>query len=504
MYLYGMKRFRITTIVMLSALVLPACTKSGTDDPGKEKKDDQPTLVMSVTDLSVSFESQARTFSIKTNSAWVAASSADWVTLNPSSGSGSDKLQDIEITIHENKEADRTAQITVTAAGKLSKSFSVQQARFDDGIPTIDIKAFKSKPVDSSTWYRMTGIVASIANYSYGNFYIVDDTGYLYVYGLTAEKTSENDQSFQEIGLKVGDTVTFVTHRSKYNDIDEAGGTIPAYYEKHIKGSYSGIKASSAPAKWLELPETSASDGFDFLAHYLYDGNNPTDNRSYSYYWDYHNLVARWAAYPMYSNAKGSGTRTDAWALDPLLDPDKQPNLTKVSYHNEAGVFATYTRGHVVPSADRLSRRNNLEVFFGTNITPQHDALNAGIWADLEGKIRGWSYACDTLYVVTGSDCTGSTMVRYDNDGKEVTVPSGLYKALLLYSKADESYIGFAAYFKNDANSSELLTRETPELMSIDKLEEKLGFNFFVNLPEDIQTKVEAENPKDNDWWWTH
>ena len=43
--------------------------------------------------------------------------------------------------------------------------------------------------------------------------------------------------------------------------------------------------------------------------------------------------------------------------------------------------------------------------------------------------------------------------------------------------------------------------------MSIDALEEKLGIDFFVNLPklvgEDKAKEIEAEKPEDNKFWWT-
>lgn len=44
-------------------------------------------------------------------------------------------------------------------------------------------------------------------NTEYGNFHLVDETGDVLVYGLTAEKQSSNDKSFSTLGLKEGDTV---------------------------------------------------------------------------------------------------------------------------------------------------------------------------------------------------------------------------------------------------------------------------------------------------------
>ena len=40
--------------------------------------------------------------------------------------------------------------------------------------------------------------------------------------------------------------------------------------------------------------------------------------------------------------------------------------------------------------------------------------------------------------------------------------------------------------------------------MSIDKLEEKVGVDFFVNLPADVQKNVEAQDPAEVAWWWNN
>ena len=40
--------------------------------------------------------------------------------------------------------------------------------------------------------------------------------------------------------------------------------------------------------------------------------------------------------------------------------------------------------------------------------------------------------------------------------------------------------------------------------MSIDDLEKKVGVDFFVNLPADVQKTVEAQDPKSENWWWNN
>ena len=56
--------------------------------------------------------------------------------------------------------------------------------------------------------------------------------------------------------------------------------------------------------------------------------------------------------------------------------------------------------------------------------------------------------------------------------------------------------------------SSELVPLVTPNQlsMSVKSLEEKLGYQLFVNLDEVLGKEkaaaVKTENPKDNSWWW--
>ena len=145
----------------------------------------------------------------------------------------------------------------------------------------------------------------------------------------------------------------------------------------------------------------------------------------------------------------------------------------------------------------------NLETFFSTNMTPQDNGLNAEAWERLENKVRSWarSSETDTLYVVTGCSVKGSTKYCMDADDKKVTVPVGYYKALLRLAK-DKSYSAVGFWFNNEPNSAGSIQKSMS--MSIDALEEKVGVDFFVNLPDDVEKSVEAQNPAEVAWWWNN
>lgn len=100
----------------------------------------------------------------------------------------------------------------------------------------VTIAEFLQKSVNTTDWYQLTGTIVSIASTTYGNFTIKDDSGEVYVYGLTKEYVDKNDKSFSSIGLKVGDIVTLGTLRAEHNGSPQAGGTPPAFYISHEQG----------------------------------------------------------------------------------------------------------------------------------------------------------------------------------------------------------------------------------------------------------------------------
>ncbi|MBO6248619.1 MAG: DNA/RNA non-specific endonuclease [Bacteroidales bacterium] len=275
--------------------------------------------------------------------------------------------------------------------------------------------------------------------------------------------------------------------------------------EDHHSQVENGYGFKTAPYKWLELPQTKEDDGQEFFTHYMTLGGAKA--RNYSYYWNYDDLVAPWVAYPLCAGNIGSGGRTDQWGLDPLLPDKKQPVL-----YNAYSGFGS--RGHQIPSADRLSKDANIQTFYFTNMTPQDYDFNGGIWANLENQVRTWAKktgstaGTDTLYVVTGCHIGSSTKKAKDNQGKSVSVPEGYFKALLRYKNNDSvGHSGFMACAFYYTNKNEHGTKVTKEhSMSIADLEKKLGYSLFVNLEAKVGAStaktIKEENPATVSWWW--
>ena len=156
-----------------------------------------------------------------------------------------------------------------------------------------------------------------------------------------------------------------------------------------------------------------------------------------------------------------------------------------------------WTRGHQIPSADRLTYAANVSTFVPTNMTPQDYDFNCYIWADLEGKVRDYASTSDTLYVVTGCDVRDSWLkTDSKNTGFQVTVPTAYFKALLRKKGTDYAAVGF--YLPHDTSIAG--GNYMNYILSVDALEEQTGMDFFVNLPvvlgKDRADAIEAADPR--------
>jgi hypothetical protein len=103
----------------------------------------------------------------------------------------------------------------------------------------VTIKEFIDAPESPEVYYELTGVISGLSAGGnavvYGNFDLSDETGTVYVYGLTKEfiavGTTSNDKSFASLGLKDGDKITLRGFRGSYKGKIEVMG---AYFVKLI------------------------------------------------------------------------------------------------------------------------------------------------------------------------------------------------------------------------------------------------------------------------------
>ncbi len=97
------------------------------------------------------------------------------------------------------------------------------------------------------TAYRVKGVCTSIANTTYGNWYLTDETGTVYVYGTLDKKGAT--KNFLSWGMEVGDIVTVEGPMKNYNGTIELVDVTVVSIEKSL------IKVDSLSVSSGEMPK---------------------------------------------------------------------------------------------------------------------------------------------------------------------------------------------------------------------------------------------------------
>lgn len=128
-------------------------------------------------------------------------------------------------------------------------------------------------------------------------------------------------------------------------------------------------------------------------------------------------------------------------------------------------------------------------------MTVQSSKLNQNVWGALENKVRGYTSSCDTLYVVTGPvlKLDSSDEIQYitDRSGKKVAVPVAYFKVLLKYIKSNNSYSSIGFWYVNREYSHSQPVQS--DAQTVEWIEQKTGYKFFENLPDDVESSVKKE-----------
>lgn len=84
------------------------------------------------------------------------------------------------------------------------------------------VAEFLAAEVDDTTFYTLKGTITRVANTSYGNFDLTDETGTIYVYGLYSED-GVTSKYWADSGAKLGDDIVISAKRAEYNGSAQAG-----------------------------------------------------------------------------------------------------------------------------------------------------------------------------------------------------------------------------------------------------------------------------------------
>lgn len=191
-------RYFIPSLVAVVAAVFTSC--SDNNDPTYLDE-----IRVSSSYVSLSTSGGSTSIDLKAAGSWSVSEVPEWLTVSPSSGSGSSTL-----TFTAGEGVGRTAEVLITCEGKTQRVNVIQ------GIATVSTATCAEVIAGpDSKNYRVTGTCVGIANTTYGNWYLDDGTGQVYIYGTLDNKGGE--KNFLYWGLEVGDQVTVEGPKTTYN-----------------------------------------------------------------------------------------------------------------------------------------------------------------------------------------------------------------------------------------------------------------------------------------------
>ena len=323
---------------------------------------------------------------------------------------------------------------------------------------------------------------------------------------LTVGTGAQNTRKLKSISLTTGVNVTFEKNEvdSVVAVLDAAGDTLGVkVYCAGAKGERDFLRRYITRITWWETapivtPEGNTNrnstadlkknrEGWRLEFPRFYQGTNqtyeithstPNYGITYSLEWDGTLKANRWTCYELYAgNMQRNVNRQNDFREDSAL-----PAACRSTLDDYRG--SGYSRGHLCPSGDRLcSKEQNSQTFLLSNMQPQLQSHNGGVWANLEGKVRRWGERFDTLYVVKAATIDKDNIMTRTPSG--LIVPRYFYMALLGYTKATNSYQAIGIWSPHAGGS-------TTEYISVSELEKRTGIDFFCNLPDAIEQKVES------------
>jgi hypothetical protein len=157
------------------------------------------------------------TTAVQATASWSFDTSAipEWLTVTPTSGSAG--TEHIVFAADANTgTSERSVNLVVNVAGKQQR-FTVIQAGPGAVEAPLSTIAEVAAGNDGVT-YRIRGTVTTIANTNYGNLYIEDATGSIYIYGLFNAKGQypKDAGGWATFGVEAGDVITVQGPRTLY------------------------------------------------------------------------------------------------------------------------------------------------------------------------------------------------------------------------------------------------------------------------------------------------
>lgn len=435
-------------LVLCAAAIFASCKKDAVTTPVNEQITRKATSELTTT-LSETFESGTKT-------AYASAS----VTL----GSGSWTLNDALIGNLSTDLKNGTQSARIRNTGTLNMNFDAT-----GGATTITISHGVFGSDGSSTWQLWIS-TNSGSSYTQVGSTVTSSATSLSTATFTVAVTGSYRLSIRKISGG--------TNRINIDDITVTTGT----------GTGGGGGTTGDNSNLLMGNPSNATTSVVLVTNYLMDK---------TYYTSSYNSTRgtpNWVSWHINSSDIGSTARQDDFRADVTL-PSGWYEVGSTSYSGSG-----FDRGHNCPSGDRTaSVAANSATFLMDNMIPQAPVNNQQTWANMENYIRTLVTAGNEVYVVMGSygtGGTGSSGAANTIDGGHVTVPSNIWKVVVVIPDGNGDLARITT-------STRVIAVNTPNInttnsdwktyrTSVDAIESATGYDILSALPTSVQSVVEA------------
>ena len=388
-----------------------------------------------------------------------------------------------------------TASVSTGSASNISQTTAVLNASYTGATGKVDYTGFEwglsagnlnQDAAGSSTTSPFTATIIGLS----------ENTTYYF-----RSYVGEWNESTGEYEFRYGSVQSFKTQKTA---VSSNLGYLTCYEVPDVTGILNGSNTSGTNSNrgdnWFRYYTNSNKRQVathTFAQASTVDANTP-QTRNYTVLYDQDNYAPVWVAYAMHSDTwkKILSGRNGSWGTDPAISLTQQTGLDNAS-------TVGYSRGHMVSSQERQTTNDqNEQTFYYTNQAPQwQNSFNGGIWNSMENAIvNNAPSGRDTLYVVTGVlyeeswyTANPSKPRTLSSGDYTVPIPSHFYKCLMKCSfNAQDTMTaasGIAYVFSNEAHSGHYYDSEF--VTTIDAIETRAGFDFFPNVPTNLQTAAE-------------
>jgi endonuclease G len=204
-----------------------------------------------------------------------------------------------------------------------------------------------------------------------------------------------------------------------------------------------------------------------------------------------------WVSYCVIAPVQSGSGRSRPWKTDART-------TARVSDSDFRYTEGDYDRGHMAPKAAMYRAYGQAAVddtYTLTNACPQRHAFNDGVWGDLEDLVRDeYCVGFDEVWVVCGpvfDESNGRAFLAKDDahadlPQRPVEIPDAFYCILVDLVDGSPRALAFLIDHSEGYSKEDVKPRLSRFLVSIDRLEQLTGLDYFWSLDDAIESPLES------------